>query len=229
MSYAGIVFDFNGVLLWDAPLHEAAWQEMAQAARGQPMSRAELDHEMHGRTNAHIWSYLLGRPVVAAELAMLTDRKESRYRELCLAHPELFRLSPGAAELLDWLVAHEIPRGIATSSERSNLDFFIEHLALARWFPPAHLVYDDGTLPGKPAPDFYLRAAERLGLPPARCIVVEDALSGIAAAHAAGIGCIVALGQQAAHPRLRSQPGVSLAIASLADFPRETLLGGTSG
>lgn len=229
MSSSGIIFDFNGVLLWDAPLHEAAWQEMAQAARGRPMSRVELDHEMHGRTNAHIWSYLLARPVAATELAMLTDRKESRYRELCLAHPELFRLSPGAVDFLDWLVAHEIPRGIATSSERSNLDFFIEHLALARWFDPACLVYDDGTLPGKPEPDFYLRAAERLGLPPAHCIVVEDAISGIAAAHAAGIGRIVALGPQATHARLRSQPGVSLAIASLVDFPRETLLGRASG
>ena len=62
-----------------------------------------------------------------------------------------------------------------------------------RWFDPRRIVYDDGTFPGKPAPDIYLRAAERIGLSPSRCIVAEDARSGIEAARRAGAGIIVAV------------------------------------
>ena len=62
-----------------------------------------------------------------------------------------------------------------------------------RWFDPRRIVYDDGTFSGKPAPDIYLRAAERIGLSPSRCIVAEDARSGIEAARRAGAGMIVAV------------------------------------
>lgn len=106
-----------------------------------------------------------------------TDRrKETIYRELCLQDEERFRLAPGAAELLDWLCEHGIPHTIATASEIRNVRFFREHFGLDRWFDPRRIVYDDGTFSGKPAPDIYLRAAERIGLSPSRCIVAEDAV-----------------------------------------------------
>ena len=103
------------------------------------------------------------------------------------------RLAPGAAELLDWLCEHGIPHTIATASEIRNVRFFREHFGLDRWFDPRRIVYDDGTFSGKPAPDIYLRAAERIGLSPSRCIVAEDARSGIEAARRAGAGMIVAV------------------------------------
>ena len=59
-----------------------------------------------------------------------------------------------------------------------------------RWFDPRRIVYDDGTFSGKPAPDIYLRAAERIGLSPSRCIVAEDAPVGIEAARRAGMSVI---------------------------------------
>ena len=85
----------------------------------------------------------------------------------------------------------------------------------------AQIVHDDGRLPGKPAPDVYLEAARRLGLPPAACVVVEDSRSGLAAAHAAGIGHIVALGPAAEQDALRALPGVARVISSLAALPRD--------
>ena len=205
---AAVIFDFNGVLLWDGHLQDRAWGEFSAQLRGDPLSSEEMAMQVHGRYNRDTFEYLLGRPLDADELARLTEEKEQIYRGLCLAeracrspgdggHPQSddgFRLSPGAVELLDHLVARGIPRTIATASGRGNVDFFFAHLDLDRWFDLERVAYDDGTLPGKPAPDLYLRAARALGQPPARCLVVEDSRAGIEAARRAGIGYVVALG-----------------------------------
>ena len=218
-AFAGIIFDFNGVLWWDGHLQEQAWHDFSAAFRGAPLTPPEMAEHVHGRPNRHTLSYLAGDPLPASEVARLSEEKEAIYRRLCLAQGDGFRLSPGAIPLLERLATAGIPRTIATASGRANVDFFREHLNLDRWFDPAGIVYDDGTLPGKPAPDVYLRAAGTLGLVPGRCVVVEDSLSGIQAAYAAGIGCVVALGPAERHSALASLPGVDLVVESLAELP----------
>lgn len=221
--FAGIIFDFNGVLWWDRQLQEQAWNQFSTEIRGRPFSPAEMAVHVHGRNNSHALQYLTGRALPKGEIERLTQQKETIYRRLCLDEGDDFQLSPGATELLDFLVAHGIGRTIATASERTNLDFFIEHLDLERWFEVARIVYDDGSLAGKPAPDFYLQAATNLSLPPGRCVVVEDAVSGIRAAHAAGIGHIIALGPTETHQDLVQCQGVSEVVESLRDVRREEL------
>jgi beta-phosphoglucomutase-like phosphatase (HAD superfamily) len=223
MSLHGVIFDFNGVLLWDSPLHEAAWSRTAQTLRGAPLTPEECRAHVHGRTNRDILNYLVGQHLAPAQAAALADAKEATYRDLCRAQGAQFGLSPGAIPLLDWLAAQLIPQTIATSSGPDNLAFYQEQLRLHAWFPPARIVFDDGSFPGKPAPDIYLRAAEQLGLAPAQCMVVEDSFAGIAAAHAANVGQIIALGPAEHHAALQHLPGVSTAITSLADFPRDIL------
>jgi HAD superfamily hydrolase (TIGR01509 family) len=224
MRYQGIAFDFNGVLFWDADLQVKSWQVIAKNLRGREMTDDELATHMHGRPNSYVLSYLAGRTIVGQELLNLIQVKESFYRELCLLNPRRLVLSPGARDLLETLASRNIPRTIATSSEITNLNFFMEHLRLDRWFDVAKIVYDDGIRPGKPAPDIYLAAARNIGVAPSDCVVVEDAVSGLAAAYAAGIGYIVAIGASAAFPRLLACNGVAVAIKSLRDFPREQLL-----
>ena len=176
MGWQGIIFDLNGVLLWDGALQERAWAEFSANLRGQPLSPAEMAVHVHGRNNRHTLEYLLSRPRAKGEPERLSGEKEAIYRRLCLAEAAGFSLSPGAASLLDWLAANGIPRAIATASGRGNVDFFRKYLGLDRWFRLEAIVYDDGTLRGKPAPDLYCRAAQVLGLPPAGCVVVEDSL-----------------------------------------------------
>jgi HAD superfamily hydrolase (TIGR01509 family) len=221
--FRGVIFDFNGVLLWDTRLQEQAWAQFALTLRPELFGPEEMRTHMHGRPNRAVLEHLAGRALTLEETARLTDAKEAHYRELCLAQGDAFALSPGACELLNWLVAQGVPCAIATSSERTNVAFFTRHLGLEAWFATQQIVYDDGSLPGKPAPDIYLRAAARLGLPPEGCIVVEDAPSGIAAAHAAGIGHIIAVGPAEQHHRLRELSGVAQVIPSLAEFPRDLL------
>jgi HAD superfamily hydrolase (TIGR01509 family) len=222
----GVIFDFNGVLLWDNHLHEEAWRLFSARLRGYPMTLGEMKLAVHGRVNRDIFEYVLGRAVDEDELTPLMEEKEAIYRRLALANLATYRLSPGAVELLDFLTTGDIPRAIATSSPRVNVDFFIEHLDLYRWFSPRTIIYDRGQYPGKPAPGIYLEAAERLGGGPERFIVVEDSIAGIEAARAAGIGAIVAIGPADTHAALGELPGVDAVIEDLAQFPRTMVAGG---
>lgn len=219
MPFEGIIFDFNGVLWWDGHLQEEAWKRFSAKIRGWPFSEEEMAVHIHGRNNRHSLEYACGRTVEGEELFQLSEGKETIYRALCMEQGQDFRLSPGAIGLLDFLVTHQICRTIATASEKNNLAFFVEHLRLDRWFEIDRIVSNDGTRPGKPAPDTYLQAASNLGLGPSRCVVVEDSRSGIEAAHAAGIGHVVALGPVSTHQQLRQLEGVDRVIENLRQLP----------
>ena len=215
-----IIFDFNGVLLWDNPIHEQVWAEFAASLRGAPLTADETATHMHGRTNQDILEYILGRALAAHEVARLADQKETIYRARAMALGAAYQLSPGAVNLLDFLVQRRIPHAIATASGKDNVDFFIQRLELARWFDLEHIIYDDGRLPGKPPPHIYQQAPQPLGLPPQNREVVDENISGLQSAHAAGIGCIIAIAPPERHAALRQTPGVSLVITTLADLPR---------
>lgn len=218
-TYRGMIFDFNGVLLWDTELQEKAWTAYSAELRGTPLTPEEIRQYVHGRPNKVTLEYVLGRQLDDEEADRLSQEKERLYRQMCLAWGDDFALSPGSQEFLDRLMEHRIPRTIATASEQNNVHFFIRHLRLDRWFEVEKIVMDDGTFPGKPAPDIYLRAAKNLGLSPSECVVVEDSISGLQAAYHAGIGRIYALGPQAEHARLTALKGVYKAICTVNEIP----------
>lgn len=85
------------------------------------------------------------------------------------------------------------------------------------------IVFDSGAPRGKSAPDMYLKAAVNTQLAPRDCIVIEDARSGIAAAHAAGIGHLIAIGPKNTHDTLRNVEGVDEVIESLQEVDVDTL------
>lgn len=217
MNIKGFIFDFNGVLWWDTSLQEQAWKDFSKSLREKEFSEEEMSTHVHGRNNKHSMEYLLGREITEKELMDLTEGKESAYRKLCLEAGKNFQLSPGAIELIDYLNRHGIPFTIATASEINNLKFFFEHLNLDKWFDFSKVVYDDGTIPGKPAPDIYIKAAKILNVNPADCAVVEDARSGIKAAHAANIGTIIALGSEPMRNTLLGFEGVKYFVRNLGE------------
>lgn len=225
MKYRGIIFDFNGVLLWDSHLHIQAWLELSEALRGSPFCQDELDLHMHGKSNKYIFEYLLRRPVHSQELPKLCDLKEGRYRELCMQNPQDFLLSPGAIELLESLIEKHIPYTIATFSPKENLDFFIEHLNLTTWFDPKKIVYDDGSHVDKST--MYQLAAVHLCLEPHHCIAIEDSSFGIGGAVRANMGKVIGLGPQETHSTLYSF-GVHAAITSLTHFDTSEVQSGSS-
>ena len=158
------------------------------------------------RNDAIIGALMPG--IDAAEIDRLAAEKEAIFRRLAAGN---LALLDGVADLVDWLDEHEIPRAIVTSTPRENLDLVLRTLALDGRFQA--LVAGEDTERGKPDPQGYLRAAHLLAVPPAACIVIEDAPAGIAAGRAAGMRCI---GVTTTHPAA-DLSGADLVVDTLRD------------
>lgn len=221
MKYKGIIFDFNGTLLFDSQKHYDAWKVYSKKLRGYEFSDDEMRKYMFGRTNEDIIAYALGEKPNAELCEKYAKEKESVYREMCLKDKENFHLAPFAEEFLDFLCEKNIPHTIATMSDKDNVDFFIKELHLAKWFDIEKIVYDDGNIKGKPQPDIYIKAAENLKLAPEDCIVIEDALSGIEAAKRARIGKIIAIASMEDKELYKNLNSVSEIISDYSEINRE--------
>lgn len=218
--YKGIIFDFNGTLFFDSEKHLEAWREFSKRIRPYAFTDDEMREYMFGRTNEDIIAYLIGKQPEPELVETLGKEKEAVYREMCRKDSKNTVLAPGAVEFLDYLKENNIPRTIATMSEKDNVDFYIEEFQLAKWFDIDKIVYSDGTIPGKPAPDIYLKAAKILNLLPQDCIVVEDAISGIESARAAGIGKIIAIASMESPDLYKNIPAVSQIIKNFEEINR---------
>lgn len=183
----GVIFDFNGTMVFDGHLHERAWVDMIQKHNDQ-VTEQEVKDYIHGRTNDKTIRHFIG-DVNDAELAELSDEKELEYQKL--VREEKISFVQGMEAFLDRLVAEEIPFTIATASPKINIDFYFDYFDLGRWFVYEEVVYDDGTFPGKPDPTIYQKAAASLGLAPEDCVVFEDAVTGIQSANNADIGEVI--------------------------------------
>ena len=219
-KFKGIIFDFNGTLYWDSPLHKQAWREYSKILRGTMFTDEEMVKHMFGRTNELIIQYLIGKQPSPETVQKYGDEKEELYRQMCLKDKENFHLAKGAPEFLDYLKENHIPMTIATMSDKKNVDFYVKHFHIDKWFDMDKVVYSDGKIPGKPAPDIYIIAAKKLGLKPEECIVVEDALSGITAAKDAGIGKIIAICSEEPPELYKNIPSVTGIIKDFYEFDR---------
>ena len=216
----GIIFDFNGTLFFDSHMHYEAWRIFSKKLRGYEFTDQEMREKMFGRTNADIIEYAIGEKPTPQMVEKLAKEKEGWYRQMCLNNPETFVLSPGAENLLNYLKENNIPMTIATMSEWDNVEFYIKEFKLARWFDLNKIVYSNGKIPGKPAPDIYEIAAQNIGLNPKDCIVVEDAISGINSASSAGIGKIIAIASVESDELYKSIPCVSQIIHNFDEIDR---------
>lgn len=220
MRYKGIIFDFNGTLYWDSEKHKETWREYSKKLRGTPFSDEEMLKYMFGRTNEQIIKYAIGKQPTPEMVEQLGQEKEALYRKMAIEDKETFHLAKGAENFLDFLKENNIPLTIATMSDKINVDFYIKHFHLEKWFDLDKIVYSDGVIPGKPAPDIYEIAAKNLNLKPEECIVVEDALSGIESARAAGIGKIIAICSAESPDLYKDIPCVSGIINDFDEFDK---------
>lgn len=216
----GIIFDFNGTLYWDSKLHYEAWREFSKELRGYEFTDEEMREKMFGHTNEDIIEFAIGKKPSKEMVEKYAKEKEALYRKRCLLDRENFKLAPGAVEFLDFLKENNIPRTIATMSEWDNVEFYIREFHLERWFDVDKIVYSNGKIPGKPAPDIFLIAADRINLPPADCVVIEDALAGINAAKSAGIGKIIAIASMEPTEFYKNISGVSEIIHNFDELDR---------
>ena len=219
--YKGIIFDFNGTLFFDSEKHLEAWREFSKRVRPNPFTDDEMREHKFGRTNKEILTYLMGKTPSKELVDSLGREKESVYRDMCRKDYKNTVLALGAEKFLDFLKENNIPRAIATMSVIENVEFYIEEFQLEKWFDLDKIVYADGVIASKPAPDIYLKAAQRLNLKPLECIVVEDALSGIEAVKRADAGKIIAIASMESTSIYEKIPAVSQIIKSFDEIDRE--------
>lgn len=215
MNYRGILFDFNGTLFFDSSKHKEAWQLYLPEKLGREVSEDEIRKNCLGQNNSEILRRYFGADLPEAEIARLAYEKESLYRSLCLKDEANLHLVKGAEAYFDSLKERGIPFTIVTGSEIDNVRFYFETFRIDRWFSLENMVWDNGKIAGKPAPDFYLRGAEKLGLAPSECLVFEDSYAGVLSAQNAKAHAVVQLMQGTHNPRYE---GVALACEDFTDI-----------
>ena len=195
----------DGTLVDSQEYHWRAWRD-AMAADGTPVTEAQFLASFGQRNDAILGAWL-GAGASPERIRRVWDGKEAAYRRLVVG--EGLAPLPGAAEWVRRLHAAGWRQAIASSAPRLNVETVLTALGFEPWF--GALVAAEDVRHGKPAPDVFLAAAERLGVPSGRCVVVEDAEAGIEAARRAGMRS-VGVG------RVRSADAV---CASLVDLPSD--------
>lgn len=178
---AAVIFDVDGTLLDTERLYIQAWKQ-AGALLGYPMTDALMysTRGRDGQTVQRLMAEALGEDFPYDEVrklrVSLAEEAISREKNLC---------KPGAMELLTELSRLGIPFAAATTTDKDLTAAHLEAAGLARLV--THRVTGDMVEHSKPAPDIYLKAAALLGVAPGECLAVEDSLTGLAAATAAGM------------------------------------------
>lgn len=183
-SSLSFLFDLDGVVVDSNKLHVASWKEVA---RRHGFDCPDPDHigKCGLRTGAVIRD-LLRWPVSREEAASIGFEKEEIYR--AWIRQDGIRAIPGVLDFLAEARRLDIPCAVGSSAPRENVDLCLDALQLRAAF--AATVSGADVERGKPAPDIFLKAAEKIGAAPESCLVFEDAPAGIAAAHAAGMRAV---------------------------------------
>lgn len=179
----GVIWDVDGTLLDSGEMHYDSWVRLAQDL-GKPFTRDDF-RTTFGRRNPEIIRLLFGEHYSDQEVADLGFQKEEYYR---VAAREGLTLLPGVRTLLENLHAAGFKQAIGSSAPRQNLELLMELTGIEKYFEA--VVGAEDTRRGKPDPQVFQVAADKLGLAPGHCLVLEDAVAGIEAATAAGMPSI---------------------------------------
>ena len=215
-----VIFDFNGTLFDDTRFHVISWRRYMRKRFGIELTEEEVRTRFIGPNNSQIFRNNFGDRFTQEEIHAYSLEKEAEYRAAVLEDSANPQLIEGAPALFDLLAERGIPFALATASELPNVQFYLNELGLKKWFTLERIVYDEGKLPSKPDPAFYLEAMRRLGAAPADCIVCEDSAAGIEAARRAGAGRIVAIDRTTPLEKLESNPCVHAIVHDYTDFAR---------
>ncbi len=209
MRTRGVIFDMDGVLVDSGAAHYESWRLMARR------HGLDIDEERFkatfGRTSHEIirifWPELDEHEIMRRDAD-----KEAAYRDLIRGRVPLM---PGCHETLAALQAAGLCIALGTSGPPENIELVLSECHLAPYFEA--VVHRGMIARGKPAPDCFLLAAERLGLTPAECAVIEDAPAGVEAGRTAGM-TVIALASNYPPAELRSA-GATVVVERLTEIP----------
>ncbi|HMP02963.1 MAG TPA: beta-phosphoglucomutase family hydrolase [Gemmatales bacterium] len=236
--FDAVLFDLDGVLTATAKVHAASWKEMFDsflrrhsAATGEPFQPFDLATDyfayVDGRPRFEgVRAFLASRRIVLPEgspadppkadsILSLGNRKNVLVQEAIAAGKvELF---PGALPFVDWVLSQGLRTAVVSSSK--NCRAILAAVQIAERFEVVveGQVAEELGLPGKPAPDTFLKAADWLEVEPARAVVVEDALVGVQAGKAGGFGLVVGV-QHGDSAAALLDHGADVVVANLTEL-----------
>ena len=179
------IFDMDGTIVDNMGFHTDSWLAFF-ARRGKQYDPDAFFRETAGAQGRVILRERLGAAIPDEEIAVLAQEKDALYREMYAPHREAI---DGFEELVDEARTRGILLAVATSAPPPNIVFTLDELDLRRHFDTVVGAAD--VKQGKPHPDVFLKAAEKLGVDPEDCIVFEDAPMGVEAACRAGMRAVV--------------------------------------
>ncbi|HXU15285.1 MAG TPA: HAD family phosphatase [Terriglobales bacterium] len=177
-----VVFDMDGVLIDSHPAHLTAWQEFLRSV-GVHAPHSELSFILEGRTRGEILRHFLGE-LPEPELSQLGRRKDEIFRVL----ESSIGSFPGVLGFLSELQRMSISCGVATSASEIRTASTIERLGLGGFFDAVITASD--VVAGKPHPQVYQLACQRMCVPPSQAMAFDDAPAGVLAARNAGLRCV---------------------------------------
>jgi beta-phosphoglucomutase family hydrolase len=185
MKYNALIFDMDGTIVHNMPIHNQAWQDVL-AEVGIHIDQEEFNRATTGKKTSEILRLMLGSQLSDSDLSYWSERKESLYRErfACCREP-----LPGLVHLLEQAHALGLPMAVASAAPPENIPFILDELDLRRHFQA--VVGGEDVTNGKPHPEIFLKSARILGVEPEKCLVFEDALAGIEAARRAGMDAVM--------------------------------------
>jgi beta-phosphoglucomutase family hydrolase len=190
VKYKAVLFDMNGVIVDDEPVHMVAFNE-AVKQYGFSISEEVYNAYFAGRTDEdgfRLYFESLNSPM-PAEMTDLLKLKAAAYQKLAKGKLQDF---PGVIEFIKGLAADKtLKLALVTSSLRIEAETVLDAFGITDCFEA--MVTANDVTKGKPNPEGYLKGAVAVSTEPKECIVVEDAPSGINAAHNAGMKCVAVL------------------------------------
>lgn len=216
MKIKGFIFDLDGVLTDSAEYHYLAWKNLGEKL-GISIDR-EFNEKLKGISRLESLNKILeygnkDKDYTEEEKQKLSDQKNEEYVQLIQQVTDK-DLLPGILELLQSLKENNISIGLASASQ--NGPFLLEKLGIANFFD---VVVDPTTLKnGKPDPEIFLTAAEKLGLKPSECVGVEDAAAGVDAIKSANMFSVgVGTAQALPHADYRVDTTAELNLVSILE------------
>ena len=200
-----VLWDLDGTLIDSEKFHWLSWRD-TMAAEGVPITYEQFA-DSFGHRNDEILPHWLGDGATAERIARISLAKESLYRDMILA--EGLKPLAGAAPWVETLHHDKWSQAIASSAPRANIDVVLEVLGFTQFFQA--IVSSEDVVRGKPDPQVFLLAAERVTATADRCIVVEDSPAGVEGSRRAGMRSIGVNAVKAL--------SADLVVPSLADLP----------
>ncbi|MET8024630.1 HAD family hydrolase [Streptomyces avermitilis] len=182
MRYDLVIFDNDGVLVDSEPLSNTLLAAYLTEL-GHPTSYEESLRDYMGAAMHRVHDLVQER----TGQRLPDDFDEVFHGRVFAAFERELEPVAGAVDILEKLTADGVPYCVASSGSHERIRVGYRKTGLDRWFEDGRIFSSQDVGRGKPAPDLFLYAAERMGVPPKRCVVVEDSPLGVQAAHAAGM------------------------------------------